>query len=507
MKTIRTNMQIQAKSEKGYILLGVIVLVAVAAVIVGSSLELTSTSSRTTLAGMQRSNEYYQAEESLSAAASWLREQSTGMVLPFSRNNFYTFFDKSSPSYGTNDTSTFKVHSKIKMQGTSSSIMLTNDSSMGASAFPATTDSMTGAAFSASSVFPSASLGDKKVRVTLVDAVPVDASKDFGDTDSGNATPQTDFSPIYRVDAMDSTTTGSHLYGYLVGSLQYDFGIGFYGKNYMEARQPCDSYLSNNGAYSNASKRSNCSIGSNTEIRIHQNTNIYGTARTNGSITASSPYGGKVCSDFASGCPNPGQTCTGAACNVAALPNYNTWNVYCPTNQGSVAPGSTLPLTVTGNNPNQKCWSSVTVGAKEVVTLTSTNFPYFIDTLNIANNGRLNFAPSPATGTITLYVRTITGDKFNGGQVFNTNNKPYQLRIHYLGTNALTLNGTAAMNAFLVAPYAPVNVQGNFDFAGGIKALELTFTGNGSLHYDESGDITTLQDISYKLRNVSQYYR
>jgi hypothetical protein len=199
--------------------------------------------------------------------------------------------------------------------------------------------------------------------------------------------------------------------------------------------------------------------------------------------------------------------CQGPACEVAGLPTFSSWNTYCPTNRGAITPSSGSVLTVAGNSPGDKCWSRVTVSANRIVTLTSTTFPYFIDELNIANNGRVNFAPSPSTGTITLYVRKITGDTFNGNQVFNINNKPYQLRLNYLGTDNLRLDGTAAMHTFVIAPYAAIQVQGNFTFRGGIKATALTFTGNGSVHYDESGDITTLKGMNYQIRNLNQVYR
>jgi hypothetical protein len=119
----------------------------------------------------------------------------------------------------------------------------------------------------------------------------------------------------------------------------------------------------------------------------------------------------------------------------------------------------------------------------------------------------LQIAPSPATGVVNLYVENFTGNKFNGGQVINTSNKPYQLRIHYLGTSNLTLNGNAEMRSFLVAPYAAVDVQGSFEYYGGIKATALTFTGSGDIHYDESGNITTLSDVQYRLRNMENHYR
>ncbi len=131
-------------------------------------------------------------------------------------------------------------------------------------------------------------------------------------------------------------------------------------------------------------------------------------------------------------------------------------------------------LTTSGNTPGQKCWARVRVSNNRVVTLTSTEYPYFIDELDISNTGRLNFAPSPATGTITLYVRKLTGDTVNGNQVFNVNNKPYQLRLNYLGNDTLRLDGTAAMSAFVIAPSAAIEVLGNFVFKGGIKATSVT---------------------------------
>lgn len=498
---------VQKQNERGYILVGVLILVTIAALVAGSTLELTGSAGRSALASANRSEEFFGAEETLGKAITWLRSNSTSMVDPFSRSNFYGNFDRTTPTVGSNDTSYFTIPTKIKRQGTQQSIVLASSADLATGWYPATTDAATGSAFSALTNIAASTLGTKKVRITLVDALPVDSAKDFGDTDAGNALPQTDFQPIYRVDSMDSLTRGAHLFGYLVGSLQYDYGIGFYGRDYLEVRQECDSYLSNNGPYSSASKRANCSTGSNTEIRIHQNEEVYGTSRTNGVFTTSSPYGGKVCSDFASGCPNAGQTCSGASCQVAGLPSYSTWGVYCPTNQGSITPASGTVLTVAGNAASQKCWSNLTIGNNRVVTLSSTDYPYFFDTLNIANNGRLNFAPNPATGTITIYVRTITGDRFNGNQMFNQNNKPYQVRINYLGTNNLLLNGNATMHSFIVAPYAAVDVQGNFTFSGGIKATRLTFTGSGALHYDESGDITTLKDVTYALRSVTQRYR
>lgn len=494
-------------ASPGYILLGVLILVTISGFVILSSFNVASTFNQSVDATKDRSTEYYNAEKTMDIALSWLRNNSSGIVLAFSRTNFYTNFDKSSLSAGANDTGSFPIPTRVKAQGTSNSVILSDSSTFIAPTFPTTLDANTGNSFNAKTTFTGSSFGSDHVRVTLIDAVPVDSSKDYGDTDAGNATPDTDFTPVFRVDAVKQNASGGYVYGYILGSLAYNYGIGFYGKNSLELDQPCDSYLSNNGAYSAATKRANCAAGSNGTAKVHNNTSLYGTLKTNGAISTASPFSGTVCADFASGCPNPGQTCQGTSCNVPGLPVYSAWNVYCPSNQGNVTVNSNSSLTVAGNAANQKCWGTVTVNTNKTLTLKTTNYSYFIDTFDIANNGIVNFSPTPANGTINLYVRSFTGNKFNGNQVFNTNNKPYQLRIHYLGNADLTLNGTAAMSAFLIAPYANVTVQGTFDYSGGIKALSLTSTGSGLLHYDESGDITTLSDVTFRVKNVHERYR
>jgi hypothetical protein len=479
-----------------------------------------------------RTEEYFKDEKVFGEAVQWMRDNSSGMTDIFGRTKFYTVFKRRSSSVGSNDQGSFKVPTKIGLRAEpDKSVVLVSDpillqgsaSSNAQGSFPSTTDTKSGAIFDPQSALKSSRFSGKKVRITLVDAIPVDPSKDFGDT---GAPPQTDFQPLYRLDVFDrvkvsreeagdsqtgaATRTffkdkGGHLFGHVLGKLQYDYGVGFYGRDQVEIRQPCDSYVSNSGPYSSTAARTNCPVGSNGSVSILNNTNVYGSVHTNGAISSLPPFGGRVCAN--STCSEPGATCQGSSCQVPGLPNFNAWSTYCPSHQGAVTPTSGSLLTVSGNNPLQKCWSKVTIANNRVVTLTSTEYPYFIDELDISNTGRLNFAPSPATGTITLYVRKITGDTFNGNQVFNVNNKPYQLRLNYLGTERLRLNGTAAMSAFIIAPSAPLEVLGNFVFKGGIKATSLSFNGNGSLHYDESGDITTLKGVSYQIRNVTQFYR
>lgn len=492
-------------NQAGYVLVTVLTILLVASLAIAAAVRVTSASLRSATAANVTARQRASVEDRRNAGVQWLRTHSTGLALAFSRGNFYTNFIRTTPHAAGGDP--LSIPTSVKLRNGSQSVVLSSSPQLGSSSFPDTTDLADGSSFNPRSTFITAAAGDPLVRITLIDAVALDATRDFGDPALGAAPPQTDFAPIYRIDALESPTSGQHLSSYIQAALRYDYGIGFYGRNSIELRQSCDSYLSNSGPYSSSSRRSHCAIASGGSTSIHGSEAVYGTVRT-GSLTETSPFGGSICSDFGS-CSHDA-TCRSDRnqdCSLGSLPTYSTWSTYCPSNQGSLTLNTNSTLTVAGNLPSQRCWSNITIRPNTTLTVRSTDYPYFIDTLNIANSGHLNFSPNPATGTINLYVRKIVGDVFNGNQVFNTNNKPYQLRIHYLGTDDLTMNGSAKISGFLIAPYAKVTLSGSFDYSGGIKARDLLLTGSGELHYDESGDITTISDVSYRVLNDQQRYR
>ena len=510
----------RAKDE-GYVLLGVMVLMTVAAIITASALNSAASTSRSVQAAQQREREYFTAEDSFSKAVQWLNSQSTNMVTPiFARSTFYNSFCRSAPSYGANDTSIYKVPTRIKIRGTSNSAILHNFSGFGTAAFPATTNASTNAAFAPVTQFSGANVGSDSVRITLVDALPFNpVSETTSPNDCSSpippVVPGTDYYPVYQIDSMRSLTRGGAVKGYMTGSMVINNGFGFFAKSYFEMRQGCDSYSSSSSTptYLAANKRANCSVGTDANMMILQNNSVYGSATTKGSILTTSPWGGSVCANFSAGCPVPGTRCQGASCTTMNMPSFNTFSGYCPTTRPDPNPANNSTLTTTAIGGANNCWSTLTIGSNRTVTFTSTTTPYYIDTLNIANNATVLFNPSPSTGTITLFVNRFQNDRFNGNQVLNAAtasgalNRPTQLRINYIGTNALLLNGTAAMNAFITAPKAAISVQGNFDYSGGIVADSLTFTGSGALHYDESGNIATISDMQYRPRLLDQYSR
>ena len=214
------------KNQSGYILLSTMILVVLAAVVLVSTLNVSSNLAHSVKATKTRSTEYYDSESSLGAAVSWLRQNSVSMVLAFSRTNFYTNFDKSSPSVGSNDSTAFKVPTKIKTRGTSKSIILSNDGSFLQGEFPTSLDAATGTAFDSKAKFSTANLGENKVRVTLVDAIAKDPTKDYGDVDTGSPAPDTDFYPVFRVDSLRSDQRGGQGYGYGTGRTAHNYGTG-----------------------------------------------------------------------------------------------------------------------------------------------------------------------------------------------------------------------------------------------------------------------------------------
>lgn len=496
------------RDQNGYALIGVMVLMIVSLLVVLGAVRVAGSTARTVYATKVRSEQYFESEESIGRAVSWLRANSQSLVSPFRREEFYTRFARTAATTGSNEGPIFTVPTRLKIAGGNNSAILTNDSTLGTGAFPVTEDITTNITFPAVTSFSSASLGSSKIRVTVVDAIADDPTKDYGPPPA--AAPETDFHPIYRIDAMRENDRGSHVYATVVADMVHLFDVGIYGQDYLEIRQQCDSYNSASGGYGGANVHANCPAGSNSTSQIHQSEKIFGSLQTNGEIVEDSPYGGDVCADFTSGCPNPGEVCSGEDCGVPLLERFDAWATYCPSDQGNVTVSSNSTMTVPGAAPGQKCWNQITVNTNRTLTLTTTDYPYFFKTLTLQNNSnsRLQVDPADATKTVTLYVETITGNSFNGNQMINTDGRPINFKMYYLGTNTLTLNGNAEMNIALVAPNAQVNISGSFTFKGAVAAKRLVLTGSGDIHYDESlGGTGNLTDSQYRVRETVQYYR
>jgi len=494
-------------SQSGGAVLGVLLLVGVATIMIGGVLNLIASTTKSVKAAKVRTDHYYDAERSFHLAASWVRDNSGGFVYPFTRENFYDAFDRTAPTVGSNDTSYFTVPTLVKINGTSESAILITDPLLATEEFPVTMY-LSGGSFEPMTEFNSSVVSNSIVRITLVDVLPEKPARDFGDPDLGNPAPETDFYPVFRIDAMTDLFEGAHVYGYVVGSLVYNTSIGFYGEDSVELQMDCDSYKSDDGPYGPTNMNAGCTLGSNVSIGVKSNSTVYGAAQSNGVIETTNPWGGPVCDDFDSGCPVPGYTCEGPGCNVPLLPTFDSWSTLCPTNQGNLTVNAnTYTLVVTGGSPAESCWATVKVRKKKTLVLTTTAFPYYFDTLDIANNADVQIQPDTPGGTVTVFLRKFDRDKFDGGQLINTA-KPYQFKLNYLGTDDLTIAASEEVFVSLMAPYVEVSAGGGFDIFGLIHAKSFSPGGSGVLHYDESSsDDATLTDSKFTVRNVVQRYR
>lgn len=497
-------------NQDGSILITVLILLTISAAIVGSMISISMSKLDSLSAAKQRSSEYHQAEKAINQTVQWLRDNSQKMVTPYRREEFYSTFNRIPAAFGANDTAPVaKVDTIIALSGTSNAALLTNDPDLGTNVFPPTVDITTNAAFDTAGSFTTMDFGDVSVRLTLVNGAP-----DVPGADTGSGVPETDFFPIYRIDAMSEADGGVHLYATVKGQLAHVFDLGIYGQDYLEIKQPCDSYVSETDEYSSTTKRANCPAGSNSTSAIHKNEEVYGSMQTNGTIVAESPFGGETCADFETGCPNKGSTCAGEDCGVPLLEIYQDWAFYCPSGVGRApidvtgTTASPQEITVTSNDQAERCIQEVKAGSNTAFRLTSTQFPYYIENLDLANNAQMIIDPNPSGGTVVVYVQNIVGGAFNGNQTVNAAGHPTNFQLIYLGTDPLNLNGTAEMKVALVAPKSQLTVSGSFEFYGAILAKELLLQGSGGVHYDESlGGSGPVSDIRYRVLELAQYYR
>lgn len=490
-------------SDKGFALVGFFIFLLIATLVIAGSLQLTSDALRSTSAPSVRAKRFMESEESYHLSATWLRESSSKIVSPFLRSNFYSLFHRTSPSYGTNDLLS-PVYTQVKLAGTNQSAVLTNDGALATAAFPRTYDVATDQLFPAIRNFSNATLGNARVRVTLVDAIPEVPAKDFGPPP--NPTPQTDFIPVYRVDAINESDRGTHYYGYIVGQLEKNLSVGFYGQTSATFARNCDSYNSTSGAYAVATRQANCIVGSDRRVTINNTSNIYSEARSNGTVVRR----GRVCADFVAGCPNPGTICQGSSCNVPLPEAFDPWASYCPVERPLLTISANTVLRVNSDLPSDKCWAEVRIRNGRVLTLETTQYAYFFRRLTLEANARIVIQPSPVTAGVQLYlneVRDRGNSRLNGSNLTNSTGKPTQFRINYLGATTIALALNQNMLFSMYAPAAQVNVSGSREFFGLLSARVLSAAGTVLLHQDEVLAGGSVKDVKFTQKGVGQFYR
>ena len=499
--------------EDGYTILAVLILTAVGVIAMSTSLELVATGLKTGDAYKKRSDRYFETEATVAKTLSWMRKNSQQLTNVFRPDELYTHFDVSqTPTVGSNDNSGLGIMSHIKSLNGSNTIMLSTDGGMGTSYFQGAEDLTTNSAWDAVAQFAALDLGEAEARITVENIVPLDPTKDYGPPPA--AEPETEFNVVYRIDAMSDTSAGIHLKARVLAEPVPLFKYGMYGEDYLELRQPCDSYDSELGAYSNATKTAKCGAGSNSTSQIHKNEILYGFLDTNGEVVEGNPYGGLICEDFQSGCPNEGRKCAGEDCGVPLLEQFDTWSQYCAAQITAGTVPSTLTVGVGDTEiinaaSGANCWNRINIRRNGTLILPTTNIEYYVNIIDFQHGtAKLEAQPATTADFVELYVQEFDGDRFNGNQVINTNARPYSLRVYYLGTNAFTLNGSADMYLAFVAPNANISVGGSFDMYGAVMGKRLSVSGSGTIHYDQSLSRTSkINNYKYTLIGVEPVYQ
>ncbi|MCO6430871.1 MAG: hypothetical protein J5J00_08415 [Deltaproteobacteria bacterium] len=491
-------MRTRFKAQKGNLLIGVIFLVALSLITASGILTAAQISTRTRATVNKQSDYYYDAETVLNSVVAWMQDNSESLVFPFTSANFSSNFDLGSPTVGDNEGAFFSTPTLIKMKGTSQSVLLSTDDSFGQPAFPSTQHITNGTSFDAVTAFRNADFGgESNARIVLVWARHTNGS----------------YEPVFRVDVItgNNPDRGVHSFSYVYSSLVSSTpGAGFYGKTAFATGSPnniCSSYVYtwNGTSWSRGAPRSNCFVASDQTLELKSIINgDAGTLLDDGIVYR--PPSGSV----------TGDACDGAGCHSLSLPTFGSWDSVCGgANQGDVTVSSNQTWTVSNGNMATSCWRDVTVNNNRTLTLNPTNdsndgstanYAFYFRTLDL--KGNLAFPTMAPNQKVTIYVEQWDNNHFNGNQVLNLNNAPYQVVINYTGSNELTLNGTAIMQNYIRAPYATVTVNGNFNYYGSIHALNLQVIGNAVFAYDETEAGTpVLSDIRFGLRKASQRYR
>jgi Tfp pilus assembly protein PilX len=502
------SIQSTIKRSRGFALPALLVIMVVCtAIFVGWS-QLSVSTIRTVGADKVRTTSYNQAESGMNIALSWLRENSASMFLLFTQANFCNNFTRSAgPSFSANDpnTGSFAVPSRIRWNSAPTfSPLLTNNSSLGTTSFQNV------GAFNTVSSFNAVNFGNNLVKITLVDALPVSTS-----ASTTCPTITTDFYPVFRIDSMTGNQSGTRVFGYVSGDMQQGDGLpGFYGATGVSQAQDCASFNFTGPPPANvptAQQRAQCTLASGGNISFANNSEVYGTVKAVGSITA-----GHQCSTIPSlpctptnGTPNtavanpfagrvnpfaPGEWCSTHASAGALVPTCGSSTPMSPPAAGACNTGFTLP-----NN------CSVVLGAGT----------YYINgTLNFGNNASINLPPLATLGSGKVIIHFLSMPVSGGWSIINANNAvnttapPSRMEMNYWGSQQIRLNGNSNFAMAFWAPNALVQLQGNTNYYGALLANTLNNTGSANMIYDESmGFNPTTTDVTYALRNVEETYR
>ncbi len=486
------------KSERGYILIGALILITLGALLSASMIDMTVTGTRTRGIAKTQAQYQYECEETLNKVVAWFQANSKNIVSAFKGAAFNSNFTLGSPADGANEGEHFQVPSMVKMKDTNNSVMLSSNDFFGTPAFPATQNIDTGAAFDAVSAFRSADLGSANARAILMWARHTD----------GN------YEPVFRVDAVtgNNPDRGAHMFTFVYTQLVVTTGaaapgIGFYTEDgdlvTQTGNNQCFSYkwTHDGTSWSKGAPRSNCIVASKKNIILRSKINGDALSTTTDGVQLNGPNG-----------EVSGTVCGAPSCHNHSLSPFPDWSTTCNGHsRGNLAVSTDTNL---GSGPllDDQCWEKVTIDSGKTLTLSDKVNPYRFKEIEFKNqsNARLAFPDMGPNEKVTMFLDNWNGGKVNGNQLFNQNNSPGNLLINITGSSSFHLNGTADMNARFVAPLADIFMNGNFIFHGSVECSEFEASGNARFNYDENinaAAVPAISDLKITLKKAGQRYR
>ncbi len=157
---------------RGAAIIGAIIVILISTIVIGTMLSRVAYQTRTAFNMKQRDVYYYTAENTAGRAVNWLKDNQLRLLPAFTQPAFDSLFERDAFTAGENDSGDFPVMTRVKIKGTQNAFIIANTESSFQPAAPDIPQG-DGVSFSPQLSFGNTDLGAGKVRITLVDAVPV----------------------------------------------------------------------------------------------------------------------------------------------------------------------------------------------------------------------------------------------------------------------------------------------------------------------------------------------
>jgi hypothetical protein len=290
-----------------------------------------------------------------------------------------------------------------------------------------------------------------------------------------------------RAKAVDSAGTARSIEAEVTPVLTSLFPIGLTGKTSitLSGNACTDSYDSAAGPYTGSGAgctgaNHNGDVG--TDGTATGSINLSGMAKINGDATVGP--GADI---------NTAITMSGGAAITGTKKTESTPSTYptvsAPTGlscSSSLTVNSTTTIGSAGTSTTV-CYSSVSVQGSGVLQLLGN--VTLVVTGNFSSSGSSIIDGS--AGDVTVYAGgTLT---VSGNGIVTNSNLPSNMTFYETGNSDVTISGNGNTYAAVYAPNSNVTVSGNGAYFGAVVGKNITESGNGGFHYDESlsrnGDI------------------